>query len=573
MSAAAIGRDERIYWICPSVAEATTDGPADGPPHVDVGLAVPTRRAVATRVLDVVWWRDPDTAHGLDSEVEFGAPAVYRSVPITGAAVPVAAGGGVLREITLEVSHPAVGTPRRQLALAGAADEFAARNRVRVPEGILNADLYRALATGGLELARTEAARARSVRGKTAEFDPFTLTSHWVKIEVVDTGVYRFTGQDLLNYGVATGDVDPAKLRLYRGGGRHLDPDPEVPDTLQFDRAFLNEIPIEVVDGGDGEWNLDDEVRFYGFGSSAWLDRFDADEAYDEFYDHPFSDRAIYWLTWETDSTPTPLPGTPMRVSVAAAPSLGGAVVDFGRSRVHAERQNFSEAGLVEDDWTWDNAIISSLPSQTFNLRKVVPDSAADFTMDVRGKWFSLFDRHTFQMSGWINDDEANAGTLDFDRATQEISRRMTLQGRSPALGAGINTFKLRNDSGHSVPVSFDCFDIYYWALLDISTGGTLEFTHLADQVGAPGTATDIRVTAPAGEVPPPAGHQPLLQSRPQRGGGLRRGGAGLDQAAFQHFRPPARGGTAAGHPGVCPRSAPGPRQLGCPCPQGARCR
>ena len=34
-------------------------------------------------------------------------------------AVPVAAGGGVLREITLEVSHPAVGTPRRQLALAG----------------------------------------------------------------------------------------------------------------------------------------------------------------------------------------------------------------------------------------------------------------------------------------------------------------------------------------------------------------------------------------------------------------------------------------------------------------------
>jgi ATP-dependent DNA helicase RecG len=27
--AAAIGRDERIYWICPSVAEATTDGPAD----------------------------------------------------------------------------------------------------------------------------------------------------------------------------------------------------------------------------------------------------------------------------------------------------------------------------------------------------------------------------------------------------------------------------------------------------------------------------------------------------------------------------------------------------------------
>jgi len=492
-------RPADVRWSLPVETDRSDpENPRLAYPAVPVALAVPTRRPVQTRVVDALWWREPDADPGLEGLVAFGAPAVYRGVPIAGTVVPVSVAGGILREVVLEIRHPAAGSAREQLALARRAGSGPDRPDPAVPAGILNRDLYLALARGGVE-----AARSRTV-AKAAVPDPFALTDHWVRLEVTETGVFRVTGQDLLNFGVPTGDVDPAKIRVFRGGGLALDANPEVPDTLQPGRAFLNEIPVEVVGGGDGEWNLDDEVRFYGFGSSAWLDRFDPASPGDEFYDHQFSPFAVYWLTWESDATTSPLPGAPRRVAVTAAPALGGQEVAMGRTRLHRERQVFDEVGWVEDNWTWDNAVKeTSMPAQTFALREAVPDSAADFSMDVRGKWYSFSELHTFQLAGWLNDDQANRAEINLTRAVQDTTRRVRIRGRSSALVPGLNTFKFYAGSTPAgKTAAFDCFDLFYWARLDIATGGALAFVHPGDQVPGPATAVDFLVTAAPGTVP-----------------------------------------------------------------------
>jgi len=524
---------DRVRWGLPiEVDRSDPENPRVLTPEVNVSLAVPTRRAVVTRVVDVAWWREPDTDHRLNERLVFSHPAPYRSVPLTGTSVPVTVAGGILREVTLEIMHPAQGEPRRQLSLARsvAADPVFAPDPA-VPAGILNRELFLALARGGREAAQQDRAR-----DKAAPFDPFSLTSKWVRLELTETGVYRVTGQEMSNFGVATGDVDPAKLRVYRGGGLHLDPNPEVPDTLQFDRAFLNEVAIQVIDGGDGEWNLDDEIRFYGFGTSAWLDRFTPGEDYQEFYDHPYASVAVYWLTWESDAAPSPLPDAPRRTNESAAPALGGVVRDFGRARTHRERQVFDEAGLVEDNWTWDNALDTSHPG-TFNLRQVVPDSAADFTVDVRGHWYSVAHRHSFVVAAWLNQDEAGQAQITFSKSQQEASRRLQIVGRSTDVTSGINSFTVRKIEPAGFTAVLDCLDIYYWARLDVASGVALEFTHPGAQVPAPDTAVDLEVTGAdpvLWDVSDPA--SPFILTGDDLGTGRTRFGYLADPAVDRHF-------------------------------------
>ena len=63
-------------------------------------------------------------------------------------------------------------------------------------------------------------------------------------------------------------------MRLYRGGGLPLQEDPEYPDADQRERIGISEVAIALTGSVDGEWNLSDELLFYGVGTDAWLDRF-----------------------------------------------------------------------------------------------------------------------------------------------------------------------------------------------------------------------------------------------------------------------------------------------------------
>ena len=252
-----------------------------------------------------------------------------------------------------------------------------------------------------------------------------------MKLQVRSTGLYRLTGLHLSQFGVAAGDVDPDKLRLWRGGGLALAADPEVPGQDQADRVGLQEVAIEVLDGGDGEWNLDDEFRFYGVATSAWRDRFEAGAPVLDHYDHPYAQDAIYWLTWEDETNASPLPGTPQRVSRPATPPVGGDPLTQGRVRLHQEQQLIDDGGLVVDDWVWDNFVYSSR-SDGFLMWEPVPGTAALFVVDVRGNYGET-SGYPFACRAWLNGDSVHAAAANFTVSAQTE----TIVGTVTAFTAG----------------------------------------------------------------------------------------------------------------------------------------
>ncbi len=468
-------------------------GLEDVPPQWLLPLAVPTRLDVPARVLGVSWWKEP-TEGSFDqaSLVQAGRPAVQRGVPILGAVVALSGGGGILREITLEFSHAPTGTERENLGLAG-GEGFGLKSGAEAPTGVLNPDLQRRLAAGDRERALT----GRPAAHKDAAGPLFAATTHWLKLDVTATGFYRVSGQDLAGWGVSTGEVDPAKLRLYRGGGLHLDANPEVPDAAQPRRVGLNEVAISVQDGGDGEWNLDDELHFYGVGTSTWLDRFDPAAGRLDHYDHPAASTAVYWLTWEADAVPSPLPGTPRRVLPVAAPAQGAPVETAGQVRTHFEQQVLDDRGLVADNYVWANTISSSR-TESFTLRNPVPGAAARYSVEVRATSFGW--RPTYEAVAWLNGDEAGAGRTFFTGNSQEDSLRVRVMGSSATVVAGGNTLRLRNaraDSGQVL--ALDSYGVMVPSRLDLGDGqGPIQFGLWGDTVPAPGTPTDLQVAVPA---------------------------------------------------------------------------
>ena len=490
-----------VRFALPPVIDDLDDGIGGAlrllPPQLRLTVAVPTRDAPQLAVTDVNWWREPAAGWDPGSLASCEAPAVYRMVPLSGCAVSLSVADGVPAGLTLELRHPAAAPYSRRLEMAGKAE--AAPGAETAPDGVVNADLYRALADGAREQAR-----ARNVE-KAEPFDPFAATTHWVTLAVPATGLYRLTGQQLSGFGVPVGDVDPAKLRVFRGGSLALEMDPEYPDSLQADRSHLNEVAVAVLDGGDGEWNLDDELRFYGVGTSTWRDRLVPGADRLDHYDHPFADEAVYWLTWENDATTSPLPGTPRRVVNVAAPALGGLNVDNVRLRLHLEEQFADSPGVVADDWTWDSSIFSSR-TESFTLRTPMAGSGADFVADVRGLYDVFSAGFIFTAKAWLNNDQDQAGTTVISYSAQNDSLRVRVRGQTTSLLAGSNTFTVQNASatqGSRRPLALDSVDILYWTAMSLAPGfGQLQFAHWSDQVPAPGTATDLRLAVPVGELP-----------------------------------------------------------------------
>jgi hypothetical protein len=484
---------EAVHWPLPAYLDQDSGPePVNLPPRLDLSVAVPTRRPLKITVSAVSWWREPDQPVAGADLTTFGLPAIFRSVPLGGCQFSLGAGGGVLRSAILEIQHPVSGQYAEQLRLAGAFKASGGRDgwSEPAPAGLLNPELFEALARGGRQLALAE------IPDK-GQYNHFDLTDNWVKVQVTEPGIYRLTGQDLASLGVDAEDVDPAKLRVFQGGGLNLDLNPEVSEADQPQRVGLTEVAIQVMGGADGEWNLDDELRFYGLGTSVWRDRLDPEAGPLEHFDHPSAAAGVYWVTWEGLTTGSPLPGAPLRVTEVSAASSGGQLVTSARRRLHVEEPNVEAAGVVADNWAWD-ANVYSTRSGSFTAHQPVADSQASFSMDFRGKPVAgSSSGYLFVANGWLNGDQAAMGTTSFVRDAQHDSLRVRLFGQSTALTHGPNSFTFENASASPrQAMALDCLDLLYWGQLDTrGAGDVFDFVHWGNQVAAPGEAFDLRLT------------------------------------------------------------------------------
>ncbi len=517
--------DESVDWTAvdskhlawrepPPAVEYSPDEIVTAPPSAYCTVALATREPAQWRVTAVAWHRPPDRAVAPASLVRVHDPVIYREVPLSKAMVlPVSEHNGVLAALELELLHAPSGLQAVQLAAASAVSGY--RQDDPVPESVINPELFRSLQRGAKQWLRERnrsdaAARADAAAkgdGKDAVARAFGLSDNWVKLEVDATGVYKVTGYDLLGLGVIPATVNPATIRVFKGGAEALAADPETPLDQQTDRWQLRELAVDVRDADDGQWDLDDSLLFYGVGTSTWLDRIVSDAPALDHFEHPFADLGTYWITWEDYGDVTPFSGDPLRVTppIDASPN-GGEVITSHRGRLHEERSNFDTPGLFADNWTWDPLIIGRKDIDV-NLPDLVAGSEVSYVIDVRGDARWLVDSYVYGVRAFLNDDEAGADSTSIVVSVQSAAERTTLEGESMAGVSGTNVLTLHHftyassSNPYKEPLALDSFDVTYWGLLNKVADQQLAVVHWRDQVMDADAPHEFRFALPGTEA------------------------------------------------------------------------
>lgn len=156
---------------------------------------------------------------------------------------------------------------------------------------------------------------------------------NWYRLTVSDEGVFRLDAQYLTSAGINLQGVNPQTVKIYGNGGR------EITENVNAARPNdLVENAIYVEGEGDGQFNADDYVLFYGKGVRGW--EYNRSSKILNHYINHYSEVNYYWLTFGG------APGRRMEVQ----PSLSGpATVVPDRFRdgvvVEEEKVNFLNSG------------------------------------------------------------------------------------------------------------------------------------------------------------------------------------------------------------------------------------
>ncbi|MBP5400908.1 MAG: type IX secretion system sortase PorU [Bacteroidales bacterium] len=113
-------------------------------------------------------------------------------------------------------------------------------------------------------------------------------SGNWYKISVTKTGVHKVTYADLTSLGMSFSGLASDRIALFGNGGAML---PEANGADRYDD--LQELPIEMHDGGDGIFNEGDYFLFYAEGPHGWKYN-----AVDQRFSHTFNlyDHAAYYF-------------------------------------------------------------------------------------------------------------------------------------------------------------------------------------------------------------------------------------------------------------------------------------
>ncbi|MEE9441475.1 MAG: type IX secretion system sortase PorU [candidate division Zixibacteria bacterium] len=197
----------------------------------------------------------------------------------------------------------------------------------------------------------------------------FGNATKWLKIAVDEYGVYRITGSDLVNVGVNLSGLSSDSLRLFYGGGKN--------PPIGFSESLpeLYEIPVDIIDGGDGVFNSGDYILFYG----------QAVNRYDYFQDPPGYIRNIYnrlnyyWLAVGGDHSSSPLRWRQI-VSENGTPDL--TLNNFRQLKMVEQDHDLrvDSDGHIRNYYTW---YWSNMPNVTasFSLDNPAPDDIIEIEM------------------------------------------------------------------------------------------------------------------------------------------------------------------------------------------------
>lgn len=189
-------------------------------------------------------------------------------------------------------------------------------------------------------------------------------TGDWYRLTVNDEGIYRLDAQFFANAGIPIGSVDPRTLRLFGNGGAELSENPQAPRP-----ADLVEIAVHVEGEGDGRFDQNDALIFYGKSVRNWV--YDASRRTRRHTINHYTESNRYWLTFG---------GAQGRRMAARPPLAAPATVTPDRFRdaalVEEERVN-----LVRSGKHWYSQAIPGNSSFTYVnvLQNLIPNERVDY--------------------------------------------------------------------------------------------------------------------------------------------------------------------------------------------------
>lgn len=274
------------------------------------------------------------------------------------------------------------------------------------------------------------------------------------RFKIRQEGMYKIDGRflesNISNLNLT--QVDPTRIRLFNNGGR------ELPRHIDDARpAGLKENAILIVDGGDGRFDRDDFILFYGRGVEGW--EFDPDARRFVHYINHYEFDNLYWLTLDGS-----VDGKRMQIVASAQP--GGAITDEyqGLAFVEEERSNPLNSGL---NWFGEQFSVTD-PVATVNLD--LPNAIANRQTDFNFR-FAARNSGTHRFALQMNNVGFATATFNGNAPSQGQYINMGIRNfqfdATGLLTPGTNTLQFRYTHNASFGQAFlDWFEMFYPAQL-----------------------------------------------------------------------------------------------------------
>jgi hypothetical protein len=179
-------------------------------------------------------------------------------------------------------------------------------------------------------------------------YAPLSVLSagNWFQVKVPTAGVYKLDLNQLAQMGGNFAGTPSTQIRVYGNGGGHL---PEANDVPVIDD--LRELAIWVEDGGDGLFNNNDYILFYGEGPHRW--QWDSVARDWQFHQNLYTRFGFYYITAQA--------GSGKRIQSAAAFSNANLLITQFQERYHHELDtiNFLSSGQ-----SWYGEEFAQLPGR-----------------------------------------------------------------------------------------------------------------------------------------------------------------------------------------------------------------
>ena len=212
---------------------------------------------------------------------------------------------------------------------------------------------------------QTNSQKAKSGSSHTYASNSVLAQGKFVKVRIVNTGIYKLTYDDLASMG-----VEPANVRIFGYGGNVLD--------QSFSSAKIDDLPelaIYMNKGDDGVFNPGDYVLFYAQGIQKWS--YDVSKSMFTHTINSYSKYGYYFVTSDTGSGKRILAE---KITLPETPTINP-VTEFTDYQVYEkDLQNLTSSGKEFYGETFNDVISYNIP---FSFPNPVLTNSAIARLDV----------------------------------------------------------------------------------------------------------------------------------------------------------------------------------------------